>query len=197
MTRECIRDTDYDANWDHELSELLPALSGHNTRTASPRCVQRYTGSRSGRNTWQFREGRMFTGSLQATQVGGFPLILHDTLIRHMFICSGAQCIQLEIMIIYWHVGLEVLRAVVMKRTIFWDITPCSPLSFNRRSGRTYRLHLHGRKNISWARNQSESRWQPYSLYMLYNILYMSVTTVINATFLFMYFSCVYKYDSV
>jgi hypothetical protein len=30
-------------------------------------------------------------------------------------------------------VGFEVLTAVVMKIIIFWDITPCSPLSFNRR----------------------------------------------------------------
>jgi hypothetical protein len=42
---------------------------------------------------------------------------------------------------------IEVLTAVVMKSTIFWDITPCSPLSVNRRFGGTYRLHLHGRKN--------------------------------------------------
>jgi hypothetical protein len=32
-----------------------------------------------------------------------------------------------------------------MKSTIFWDITPCSPLSVNRRFGGTYRLHLQGR----------------------------------------------------
>jgi hypothetical protein len=30
-------------------------------------------------------------------------------------------------------VGFEVLTAVVMKSTIFWDIKPCSPLSVNRR----------------------------------------------------------------
>jgi hypothetical protein len=29
----------------------------------------------------------------------------------------------------------------------FWDITPCSPLSVNRRFGGTYRLHLQGRTN--------------------------------------------------
>jgi hypothetical protein len=34
-----------------------------------------------------------------------------------------------------------------MKSSIFWDITPCSPLSVNRRFGGTYRLHLQGRKN--------------------------------------------------
>jgi hypothetical protein len=34
-----------------------------------------------------------------------------------------------------------------MKSTIFWDITPCSPLSVNRRFGGTYSLQLQGRKN--------------------------------------------------
>jgi hypothetical protein len=56
-------------------------------------------------------------------------------------------------------VGFEVLAAVVMNSTIFWDITPCSPLKFNRRFGETYRLHLQCRK-MSRARNQRESRWQ-------------------------------------
>jgi hypothetical protein len=31
-----------------------------------------------------------------------------------------------------------------MKSIIFWDMTPCSPLSFKRRFGGTYRLHLQG-----------------------------------------------------
>jgi hypothetical protein len=35
-----------------------------------------------------------------------------------------------------------------MKSTIFWDITPSTPLSVNRRSGGTYRLHLQGRKKV-------------------------------------------------
>jgi hypothetical protein len=38
------------------------------------------------------------------------------------------------------YVGFEVLTAVVMKSTIFWDITPCCPLKVNRRFGGTYRL---------------------------------------------------------
>jgi hypothetical protein len=53
-------------------------------------------------------------------------------------------------------VGFEVLTAVVTNSTIFWHITPCSPLSVNRRFGGKYRLHLQSRK-ISQARNQSES----------------------------------------
>jgi hypothetical protein len=34
-----------------------------------------------------------------------------------------------------------------MKSIIFWDMTPCSPLSLNLRFGGTYRLHLQGRRN--------------------------------------------------
>jgi hypothetical protein len=34
-------------------------------------------------------------------------------------------------------VGFEVLTGVVMKSTIFWDITPCSPLKVNWRFGGT------------------------------------------------------------
>jgi hypothetical protein len=45
-------------------------------------------------------------------------------------------------------VGFEVLTAVVMKSTIFWNLTPCSPLSVNRLFGETYRLHLQGRKDM-------------------------------------------------
>jgi hypothetical protein len=36
-------------------------------------------------------------------------------------------------------IGFEVLTAVIIKSINFWDITPCSPLSVNRRFGGTYR----------------------------------------------------------
>jgi hypothetical protein len=45
------------------------------------------------------------------------------------------------------HIRFEVFTAVVMKSIVFWDMTPCSPLSVNRRFGRTYRSHLQGRRN--------------------------------------------------
>jgi hypothetical protein len=35
----------------------------------------------------------------------------------------------------YGHVGFEVFTAVVVKSAIFWDVTPFSPLSVNRRFG--------------------------------------------------------------
>jgi hypothetical protein len=41
--------------------------------------------------------------------------------------------------------GYEVLTAVVMKSTIFWEVTWCSLLEIIRRFGGTYRLHLQGR----------------------------------------------------
>jgi hypothetical protein len=55
---------------------------------------------------------------------------------------------------VFCYVGLEVLTAVVLKSTIFWDVMSCSPLRVNWRFGGTYHLHLQGRK-ISWARNQA------------------------------------------
>jgi hypothetical protein len=45
-----------------------------------------------------------------------------------------------------YYVGFEVLTAVVMKSTNFWDIMTCSSLRVNRRFEGTYRLHLHGRR---------------------------------------------------
>jgi hypothetical protein len=43
-------------------------------------------------------------------------------------------------------VGFEVLTAVVMKSTIFWDIMPCSPLKVDQRFRGTYHLHFQGRR---------------------------------------------------
>jgi hypothetical protein len=36
---------------------------------------------------------------------------------------------------------------MLLKSIILWDMTPYSPLSFNRRIGGTYRLHRQGRRN--------------------------------------------------
>jgi hypothetical protein len=53
---------------------------------------------------------------------------------------------------IIW-IGFEVLTAVVMKNSVFWDLTLCSPFKVNQHFGRTCRLHLQGRR-ISQERNQ-------------------------------------------
>jgi hypothetical protein len=46
----------------------------------------------------------------------------------------------------YQFVGFEVLTAVFMKSSIFWDVTLCSPLKVNRRFGGTCRLHHQGQR---------------------------------------------------
>jgi hypothetical protein len=54
------------------------------------------------------------------------------------------------------YVGFEVLIAVIMKSTIFWDITPCSKLKVNQHFRGTYRLHLQGWR-VSKARYQNQA----------------------------------------
>jgi hypothetical protein len=51
------------------------------------------------------------------------------------------------------------LQTSMLKSSVFWDTTPCSPLKLNRRFGGICCLHLQGRR-ISPARNQHESTWQ-------------------------------------
>jgi hypothetical protein len=43
------------------------------------------------------------------------------------------------------YVVCEALTALVMKSTIFWDITLCGPLKVNQHFEGTCRLHLQGR----------------------------------------------------
>jgi hypothetical protein len=53
-------------------------------------------------------------------------------------------------------VAFEFLTAVVMKNSIFWDITPCSTLKVSQHFGGTCRLHLQGRRMMQ-ARNQDSA----------------------------------------
>jgi hypothetical protein len=43
-----------------------------------------------------------------------------------------------------FHVGFEMLTAVTMKNSFFWDVSPCDPVEAQERSGETYRLHYKG-----------------------------------------------------
>jgi hypothetical protein len=65
------------------------------------------------------------------------------------------------------NIGFEVFTTVVMKSTIFWDITPCSPSKVNRRFGGTYGLH---------SACHLLARW------FIYHIIYTSL--IIEALFL-------------
>jgi hypothetical protein len=52
--------------------------------------------------------------------------------------------------------GFEVLTAVDMKSSIFWDVTPYSTSKVIRRFGAACRLQLQGRR-ISYENNQREA----------------------------------------
>jgi hypothetical protein len=43
--------------------------------------------------------------------------------------------------------GFEVLTAVIMQSSVFWDITPCNPLKVNRCFGGISRLKAGGNKS--------------------------------------------------
>jgi hypothetical protein len=74
------------------------------------------------------------------------------------------------------YVGFDIFTDLVMKRTIFWDVTPCSPLSVNRRFGGTYRFHLQGRKNKFGKKpacTQRQAEWSiPPKRRLTFNGLY-------------------------
>jgi hypothetical protein len=50
-------------------------------------------------------------------------------------------------------VAIPIALSRLMKRSMYWDITPRILLEVKRRFGRTYRLNVHGQR-ISQARNQ-------------------------------------------
>jgi hypothetical protein len=58
-------------------------------------------------------------------------------------------------LLLYIYVELEGLTVVVMKSSIFWDITQSSPLKFHICLRAEYRLWLHGLA-VFQARNQHE-----------------------------------------
>lgn len=64
------------------------------------------------------------------------------------------------------NVGLEVLAAVVMKQSVFWNVTPCISLQMKWCFGGACHLHLQGRK-ISQERNQCESLCHLLSCWLL------------------------------
>jgi hypothetical protein len=69
-----------------------------------------------------------------------------------------------------------VLTEIVMKSSIFWDITPCSPLKLNRHFGETYRLRIYVRRKRQ-ARNQHEAG-KKQNLCLLMEATYFFETSV-------------------
>jgi hypothetical protein len=74
----------------------------------------------------------------------------------------------------FWHAGLEVVTAMVMKNSIFWDITACSSLKVNRRFGRTC-LHLQQSKTPAWSRWQSKPVWPHFYSCLLESVILTNV----------------------
>jgi hypothetical protein len=64
----------------------------------------------------------------------------------------------------------EVLTLVVMKGSIFWDTTPCSPLKINWRFGEIYLLHIDFER-IRQARNQHKSGSKHTTCFVLVSLL--------------------------
>jgi hypothetical protein len=62
-------------------------------------------------------------------------------------------------------------------KIISWDMTPCSPLNFNRRFRGTYRLHLQGRRN-KFCKIQQASRWQAFNA--LHGVIYQKIILFIT-----------------
>jgi hypothetical protein len=71
--------------------------------------------------------------------------------------------------------GFEVLKAVVTKIYIFWDIRPCSLVKINRRFGGIRGLHLQFRR-ISQGRNQLATRFTLVSSSAYFSTLKMEET---------------------
>jgi hypothetical protein len=71
-------------------------------------------------------------------------------------------------------VGFEVLTPVVMNNSVFWDVTPCSPLKDNRLFGRPCHPHLQGRR-ISRARNQQSSASRLLACWFLAELIFSNL----------------------
>jgi hypothetical protein len=71
---------------------------------------------------------------------------------------------------------------VTKKSSIFWYITPCSPLKVNRHFGGTFHLHPQGRI-ICQTRNQVESGSKKSSCFKLVSWLAYSSTFKMKATY--------------
>jgi hypothetical protein len=64
-----------------------------------------------------------------------------DFIIKHYFFQKKCQI----------HSTILLKRVRNLKSIIFWDMTPCSPLSITRRFGGSYRLHLQGRGLLNYS----------------------------------------------
>jgi hypothetical protein len=81
--------------------------------------------------------------------------------------------------IMFKPVGFEILTAVIMKNSVFWNITPCSPLKVNRRFGGTCRLSIQCLKIIQ-ARNRRKRRWKASTILLKHRLTFNGLHGVIS-----------------
>jgi hypothetical protein len=78
------------------------------------------------------------------------------------------RCISVLLSILFSNIliciGSEVLRSVIVRGSVFWDITPCKLLKTDRRFARTYCIHPKG-QIVSQVRNLFEERGHYYCLF--------------------------------
>jgi hypothetical protein len=75
--------------------------------------------------------------------------------------------------------GLQALTAVIIKITVVWDLTRCSPVNVHRRFGWTYCLHLQDRRVIQTC-NHHEAGGK-YSLFLMVTFFAHSSTLRLEA----------------
>jgi hypothetical protein len=56
----------------------------------------------------------------------------------------------------YYHYMFRPIKQVMLRHSVLWNVTPCSPLKVSRLFGGTFHLHL-PRRRMSQARNQHEA----------------------------------------
>jgi hypothetical protein len=84
---------------------------------------------------------------------------------------------------IYTCTSMWIVDVLNVKFSVFWNITPCSPLKGYRRFGGTYRLRFRGRR-ISRARNQRESKWKTKQSAQVKITLRLTVSQSVNRSVL-------------
>jgi hypothetical protein len=92
-----------------------------------------------------------------STHMNTKSLWLQCILENYFFECIvfGIDCYDV---LIYWNSADSVTLEENSNRSIFWDITPYSPLTINRLFGGTCCLHHQGR-SLKQTRNHLKNRW--------------------------------------
>jgi hypothetical protein len=93
---------------------------------------------------------------------------------------------------VLYNIKLKKFEYLVTKTISFWDMTPCSPLSVNRRFGGTYSFHLQGREKV-----QQETSEQAGGLLNLLTAVTICTTCFNTQKLSFLPTECIYAFHMV